>query len=261
MVAESRANHKDKSKTRSSFLNIYKFFEAVAKSFYKIYKNFLYLYNILPNKNLKKRIISAIILIPLAIFAIFYSDSVFSLLLILIAIVMSFEWQEITRPALNKKKWQIIGIFYILLPLYAVLIIRNQNPKVLFWMFTIIWATDIMAFFVGKTFGGAKLAPRISPNKTWSGAFGGIVASLAIGVISAMFFAGSLWFFMASSVLISIFEQIGDLTESQIKRNFGVKDSGSIIPGHGGVLDRLDGIIFAAPLTLLLTLYSPESFL
>ena len=128
-------------------------------------------------------------------------------------------------------------------------------------MFTIVWATDIMAFFIGKTFGGSKLAPKISPNKTWSGAFGGLVASLTIGIISSIFFQGTLWFFVASSLLLSIFEQIGDLLESKLKRTFGVKDSGSIIPGHGGLLDRFDGIIFVAPITLILILYSPKSFM
>ena len=125
-----------------------------------------------------------------------------------------------------------------------------------------IWATDIMAFFIGKTFGGPKIAPKISPNKTISGAIGGILASIVIGIINSWFFSGdNLLFFIVASAFLSIIEQISDLLESKIKRIFGVKDSGSIIPGHGGVLDRLDGIILTAPVTLIIIILFGEKFI
>jgi phosphatidate cytidylyltransferase len=160
----------------------------------------------------------------------------------------------------NKKKWRLIGFFYITIPLYCVIEIRTIDNEILFWMFTIIWATDIFAFFAGKSLGGPKIAPKISPNKTWSGLIGGIVASIGIGLISAMIFPGSFNFFLLISVLISLVEQLSDLTESKFKRIFGVKDSGDIIPGHGGVLDRLDGMIFVAPLVYLIITIFPTQF-
>jgi phosphatidate cytidylyltransferase len=127
-------------------------------------------------------------------------------------------------------------------------------------MFAIIWSTDIFAFFAGKILGGAKLAPKISPNKTWSGLFGGVIASMAIGFMSSFMFSGGVLFFIFLSALLSIVEQISDLLESKFKRIFGVKDSSNIIPGHGGVLDRMDGMMLVAPLVLFLVTISPSSF-
>ena len=126
-------------------------------------------------------------------------------------------------------------------------------------MFSIIWATDIFAFFAGRTFGGPKLAPKISPNKTWSGLAGGVIASMLIGLMSSLMFSGGVVFFVIISALLSLIEQGSDLLESKIKRIFGVKDSGNIIPGHGGVLDRLDGMMLLAPTVLfLITVFSDK---
>jgi phosphatidate cytidylyltransferase len=216
--------------------------------------------------NLRKRIISSLILIPLAIYAIFFSINLFIAIAIAITILMTMEWQEIIKPAEEYKKWQIIGVFYILIPVYSVIKIRLLNgeqngAQILLWMFAIIWSTDIMAFFIGKSFGGPKIAPHISPNKTWSGAIGGLITSAIIGVISAsVLFKGSIAFFIAISIILSIIEQVSDLIESKIKRTFGVKDSGNIIPGHGGVLDRLDGMILVAPAVLFLLIFFENNF-
>jgi phosphatidate cytidylyltransferase len=213
-------------------------------------------------KNLKNRIISSLILIPTALIAIFVSNDLFVFLAVAIAVLMAFEWQEITRPSPNKIKWQIIGFAMIAIPIYCIITIHNISAKIIFWMFSVIWATDIMAFFIGKTFGGPKIAPKISPNKTISGAIGGILASIVIGIINSWFFSGdNLLFFIVASAFLSIIEQISDLLESKIKRIFGVKDSGSIIPGHGGVLDRLDGIILTAPVTLIIIILFGEKFI
>ncbi len=212
-----------------------------------------------PKENTKQRIISALVLIPFAIYAIFYSKPLFFLLAIAIAILMTVEWMEITKSATDQKKWRTIGFFYILIPVFSVIQIRLYDADILFWMFAIIWTTDIFAYFSGKIFGGAKLAPKISPNKTWSGLIGGVTASMMIGFVSSFMFSGGVLFFVFVSALIAVIEQASDLFESKIKRIFGVKDSGNIIPGHGGVLDRLDGMMFVAPFVLvLITVFSKK---
>jgi phosphatidate cytidylyltransferase len=213
-----------------------------------------------PSDNTRKRIISSLVMVPIALFAIFSSQKLFIFLVIMVAVLMAFEWAEMSRKMPDKKKWRLIGFFYIAIPLYCAVSIRILDNEILFWMFAIIWATDIFAFFAGRSLGGVKIAPAISPNKTWSGLIGGVLASLGIGAISAIIFPGSIIFFLIISVLISIVEQISDLVESKFKRIFGVKDSGDIIPGHGGVLDRLDGMILVAPLVWVIIFLFPAQF-
>jgi len=213
-----------------------------------------------PSDNTRKRIISSLVMVPIALFAIFSSQKLFIFLVIMVAVLMAFEWAEMSHKMPDKKKWRWIGFFYIAIPLYCAVSIRILDNEILFWMFAIIWATDIFAFFAGRSLGGVKIAPAISPNKTWSGLIGGVVASMGIGIISAMIFPGSIIFFLIISVLISIVEQISDLVESKFKRIFGVKDSGDIIPGHGGVLDRLDGMILVAPLVWVIIFLFPAQF-
>ena len=120
----------------------------------------------------------------------------------------------------------------------------------------VIWASDIGAYMAGRAFGGPRLAPVISPGKTWSGALGGLVAAAAVGVAaSAILGKGApSWRPVAFAVLLGVVSQVGDLFESLLKRHFGVKDSGSMIPGHGGLLDRLDAVLAAAPVAALLAL-------
>jgi phosphatidate cytidylyltransferase len=120
----------------------------------------------------------------------------------------------------------------------------------------IVWASDIGAYMAGRAIGGPRLAPAISPGKTWSGAVGGLFAAAATGLAaSAMLGTAPIsWRPVGFAVLIGIVSQIGDLFESLLKRHFGVKDSGNVIPGHGGLLDRLDAILTAAPVAALLAL-------
>jgi phosphatidate cytidylyltransferase len=210
--------------------------------------------------DIKKRIISAVILIPIALYAIFSSRDLFVFLALAVTIIMTAEWLEITKSAQDQKKWRMLGFFYILIPIYATVKIRFYDTEILFWMFAIIWATDIFAFFAGKMLGGKKLAPQISPNKTWSGLAGGVIASALIGLVSSLMFSGSVFFFVFMSIFLSVVEQASDLLESKVKRIFGVKDSGNIIPGHGGVLDRLDGLMLVAPTVLLLITFFPNQF-
>lgn len=215
-----------------------------------------------PRENTKQRVISSLIMVPLALYAIFYSKNFFIFLSIAIAMMMTVEWLDMIRREENQTKWRAIGLFYILIPIYSVIKIRMlDNSSILFWMFAVIWATDIFAFFAGRSLGGPKIAPDISPNKTWSGLAGGVIASMLIGLLSSfMFAAGGILFFVTISMFLSLLEQGSDLLESKFKRIFGVKDSGSIIPGHGGVLDRLDGLMLVAPVVLFLITVFPTRF-
>jgi phosphatidate cytidylyltransferase len=224
-------------------------------------KNFLNKFSFLENMtNTQKRIISAFLMVPFALYAIFYSKDLFVFLAIALTILMTMEWLEMTKQMPNKKQWHIIGFFYILIPIYATIKVRFFDADILFWMFAIIWTTDIFAFFCGKALGGKKLAPSISPNKTISGLVGALIACALIGLVSSLMFAGSAIFFIIVSILLSLIEQASDLLESKFKRIFGVKDSGNIIPGHGGVLDRMDGIMLTAPCVLFLISFFPSQF-
>jgi phosphatidate cytidylyltransferase len=219
--------------------------------------------SIAPKSNLKKRILSSVILLLVAVYAIYVSQALFFLLAIAMTIMVSFEWLEIIKTAKDQKKWRLIGFFYILLPIWALVQIRELGADILLWMFFIVWTTDITAYFVGKSFGGPKLMPKVSPNKTWSGLIGGVVASMLIGFLSSfMFVTGNIIFFVIISGLLAVVEQLSDLIESKVKRIFKVKDSGSLIPGHGGLLDRMDGITLVAPVVLLLaTILSSKFYL
>lgn len=158
----------------------------------------------------------------------------------------------------NKSWWLPGGILYAGLTAISLAEIRDNDLRGLVFMlfiFATVWATDIFAYFVGRAIGGPKLAPRISPGKTWSGAIGGAVAAVIAGtaVVWGFFSGDGLWIPMVA-LLLSVCSQIGDLFESFIKRRFGVKDSSHLIPGHGGVMDRVDGLIFACFAAFLLAI-------
>ena len=122
-------------------------------------------------------------------------------------------------------------------------------------MFAVVWATDIAAYFVGRAVGGPKLAPRLSPNKTWSGSIGGLAGAVLAAVLVVHFGGvGGMPAAIVVAMALSTVAQIGDLAESAIKRRFGVKDASSLIPGHGGLMDRLDGFVAAAVLACLIGL-------
>ena len=149
-----------------------------------------------------------------------------------------------------------LGIFYVFVPVMALIFLRQQQPGGLllaFWTLSLVWATDIGAYFAGRSIGGPKLAPRISPSKTWAGLGGGVLAALILGFVLHRF-AGLPIQLAAASGLLAVAAQLGDLLESAMKRRAGVKDSGTLLPGHGGVMDRLDGVVAAAPLAAVLYL-------
>jgi phosphatidate cytidylyltransferase len=123
---------------------------------------------------------------------------------------------------------------------------------VVLWLFAVVWGTDTCAYFTGRKLGGPKLWPSVSPKKTWSGAIGGLVGGAALGLLVLALAGVSLaWQHAVLALGFSVATQAGDLFESALKRRYDVKDAGSIIPGHGGVMDRLDGFIFAAALAAL----------
>ena len=149
------------------------------------------------------------------------------------------------------------GVAYISLALLSIVWLRvaeNAGLVPFCWMVAVVVATDIGAYFAGRGIGGPKLAPRVSPAKTWSGLAGGAVCAALAGalILAATGGGGYLWVVLASGTL-AVVAQAGDLIESAVKRHVGVKDSGNFIPGHGGVLDRLDGFLTVAPVTALMT--------
>ncbi|HWV54880.1 phosphatidate cytidylyltransferase [Pseudorhodoplanes sp.] len=142
------------------------------------------------------------------------------------------------------------GVVYASALLMATIIVRSDAKfgfAAILFLYAIVWGTDIGGYFAGRAFGGPKLAPAISPKKTWSGAMGGTIVAIAAAIgIAAMFSIRNPLMVGAVALVLSIASQCGDLFESWLKRHFDVKDSSGLIPGHGGVMDRLDGFIFAA---------------
>lgn len=151
--------------------------------------------------------------------------------------------------------WSASGTLYATLPLAAMVWMLGApgGSLIILWLFVVVWASDIGAFAAGRAIGGPKLAPAISPSKTWSGAIGGLLSSALFGATMAPFLLNSaMEVGAAMAALVGIAAQLGDLLESWIKRRWKVKDSGRLIPGHGGLMDRLDSLAVAAPVFALL---------
>ena len=151
----------------------------------------------------------------------------------------------------SRRLAMIGGTFYVGIPAFALLSLAWVWELLVFWVFIVTWATDILAYFAGRTIGGPKLAPRISPNKTWAGLAGGVAGAALLGWLTARYFEMEPIFHWLGGPM-GLIAQAGDLYESWVKRRAGVKDSGTILPGHGGVLDRLDGLLAVALATTLL---------
>ncbi len=149
-----------------------------------------------------------------------------------------------------RRVWIIAGVGYAGLMLLAPLVLRGDEQRglaALLFLFAIVWTTDVLAYFGGRAFGGPKLCPPISPKKTWSGAITGTLGATVVGVLVVRGFGPTSWIAIAViAFILSMLSQAGDLLESWIKRRFGAKDAGHLIPGHGGVMDRLDGFWAAA---------------
>ncbi len=203
--------------------------------------------------DLAVRTATSLLLIAAALLAAVQGGMVFAVFVAAIATLMFYEWTRLVRgwgPA-----WYIGGFFYAALPALALLYIREpaEGLVLLVWVFIITWATDIGGYFVGRSFGRRKLAPTISPNKTVEGLVGGIIAATLLGGLWA-FLTGLGGALYLAAPLFALWAQLGDLFESGMKRRANVKDSGSFLPGHGGVLDRLDGLVPVALFTAVLQL-------
>lgn len=169
-------------------------------------------------------------------------------------VTLAFGLVLVGALAPERRIWAAAGFFYAAIAQIAAILTRMDPAHglpALILILLVVWATDIGGYVAGRSIGGPKLWPRISPNKTWAGAIGGFAASLMVAYGFAAFkFAGALPL-LALGAVLSIVAQFGDLFESAIKRRFGVKDSGHIIPGHGGLLDRLDGFVAAVVLAAI----------
>lgn len=197
---------------------------------------------------LKKRIISAVVLAPPVLGIVWYGGIPFALLMAACFVLMYYEWCSMTKSSSRRTLWSIWGAIYIGLPCYMLVQIDQHNHIILYYIIALVWATDIGAYFAGRAIGGPKLAPRISPKKTWAGLIGGMICAMAAVTLTINLVKTSPSYFLplgmyALIAVLAVVAQCGDLYESWIKRKFGVKDSGNFIPGHGGLLDRMDGIL------------------
>ncbi|HVF83686.1 MAG TPA: phosphatidate cytidylyltransferase [Sphingomicrobium sp.] len=200
------------------------------------------------------RTVAGVLMILVALTAEWFGGTAFAILVAAAATLMYYEWSRMVQGwGLG---WNVAGFFYALIPALALLWVRERAGgadqhvgfSLVLWVFIVTWASDIGAFFVGRAVGGPKLAPTISPNKTISGLMGGVVAATLLAGIWAS--ARELhWAWLLLAPLFAVAAAAGDLFESWLKRKAGVKDAGAIIPGHGGVLDRLDGLVPVAVLT------------
>jgi phosphatidate cytidylyltransferase len=257
--------------------------------------------------DLRRRVLSAAVLAPVALFCIWFGAAAFAALILLAGVGLSAEWVALcsARPAqapglfvpalvllagllttagqpgiglgllaagfgvlwrVSGRSMLAAGILYVGLALVSLLWLRagvSAAGRVnVLYLVLVVWASDIGAYTAGRLLRGPKLAPSLSPGKTWSGAIGGLLAAVLAGQAAASGLAGAPWGAAAAlGGLIGVACQAGDLLESGIKRHFGVKDSGRLIPGHGGLLDRLDGLLAAAPVAALVLLAGRGEYL
>ena len=220
------------------------------------------------NKELQKRLLSSIVLIPIVIFFIFQENILFVFFLSILFVVSSYEWINLNKNKIIK----VIGIFYLFFVFYIAYLLREKlSIKIFIFILIICIFTDLGGYIFGKIFKGPRLT-KISPKKTYAGVVGSFILSLVtasiyvkltvIGDTNNLNF--SIWssnnflsdnMFFLFILFISLISQVGDLIISYFKRLAKVKDTGNLLPGHGGLLDRIDGIIFAIPISYLLLTY------
>lgn len=199
-------------------------------------------------------------LLPLPILLLDADSAQISLWVLLIISLFSVVLMVLKPSRLCKTKASpvmisISCVAYIGLALLSLMWLRglDEDGLLVIWLFFAVWAMDVGGYFAGKGIGGPKLAPTISPKKTWAGLIGGMILSALISVaISYLFQWGMPIRFAIAGATVAAVAQAGDLYESALKRRMNIKDSGVLIPGHGGILDRVDGIIFAAPFTAII---------
>lgn len=184
---------------------------------------------------------SGTILTPVILFfsAIFWLKNLF--------LVVNYPNKKPNDSIFNK----IISLYLLVAPLIVLPILQNQNVSILLLLLFIVWGADSFAYFSGKAFGRHKLAPNLSGGKTIEGVIGGLVGVLLITGVWMYFYNESNWGFLLLALVTGIFSVVGDLYESIYKREAGVKDSGNVLPGHGGILDRIDGLLAATPVFMI----------
>ena len=208
------------------------------------------------NKELQKRILSSLILIPLSFFFIIQGHILFIFFLSIVFLVSSYEWIIMSKKSLLLK---FLGIIFLFFSFYTAFYFReNENYKDFLFIITICIFTDIGGYSFGKMFKGPKLT-KISPNKTYAGVFGSFLLPLIVGLVVYEYeytdqISDKGLYFLIIILFISFISQIGDLIISYFKRNAKLKDTGRILPGHGGLLDRIDGLIFVFPFCYLITI-------
>jgi phosphatidate cytidylyltransferase len=203
--------------------------------------------------NLLLRVISSAILAPVAVGIAWFGGWPFALFWTACACLVLWEWSVLVRTSVRSVPafvvWMLAGLVYAGVLLLGPILLRNDASLgfvAILFLFAIVWITDTAAYFAGRAIGGPKLWPAVSPKKTWSGAIGGTLGGVAAGLLvvkgAGLAIAPML---VLVAVGLSIVSQAGDLLESAVKRHFGAKDASQLIPGHGGLMDRLDGFLTA----------------
>lgn len=218
---------------------------------------------------LVKRILSALVLAPVAIAATWYGGWAFYGLMAVIFATSVHEWSRLSVRN-NRINWGLLvaGVIYVAIACFCAVWLRDHESwgfYLILYVFLAVWACDIGAYTAGRLIGGPKMAPKVSPNKTWSGLIGGCVAAVAAVMLydawlgtrtgSPVIEHFSYFFQFLLGLLLAVAGQLGDLLESHMKRQAGVKDSGNLIPGHGGVLDRVDALLTTMPLYAITIFY------
>jgi len=208
------------------------------------------------------RVVSSVVLAPLAVAVAYVGGLPFALFWTVAASIVLWEWARLVRNAahggLPSAGWFMLGVLYAGVLLVAPILLRRDAALgfvAILVVFAIVWATDIAAYFAGRAIGGPKLWPAVSPKKTWSGAIGGTLGGVAAGllVVKLSGLAVSPMLVLVA-IGLSVVAQAGDLLESAVKRHFGAKDASQLIPGHGGLMDRLDGFLTAAAAAVMVGL-------
>jgi phosphatidate cytidylyltransferase len=196
---------------------------------------------------------SSLVLAPLVLAITWYGGWPFVALWTIAACIVLWEWSMLAKAvpsAVAYLGWMMAGLLYAAVLALAPAILRGDAVLgfvAIVFLFAVVWSTDVFAYFAGRALGGPKLLPAVSPKKTWSGAAGGTLGAVAAGLIVAKVAGLQLTLGVAAvALLLSVVSQLGDLLESAIKRRFNAKDASHLIPGHGGLMDRLDGFLTAA---------------
>lgn len=214
--------------------------------------------------NLALRIVSSAVMAPLAILAAWYGGPPFVVFWTVAASLVLWEWSMLVRSSAGPTAisgfvgWMLAGLVYAAMLLIAPIVLRGDAALglvAILFLFAVVWATDIAAYFTGRAVGGPKLWPAVSPGKTWSGAVGGALGGIAAGLLVAKLAGLAIAPMLVLVALsLSVAAQAGDLLESAIKRRFRAKDASQLIPGHGGLMDRLDGFLTAAAAAVMVGL-------